>query len=434
MALLTDQTIADVKHAIDFGAIVGDFTDLPTNAGVNPLVRCPFHEDSTPSCRVHLTDNVFRCHGCGESGSAVDFYAKASGLSFPDAIRALAERFNVEVAYVGESEADRSRRVSRRRLLDLAERAATFYHRALIDSDEASVARAELARRGFTRESIERFRLGFAPAGERGLLEAAQAAGFSIDELDSIGIAAVSRRGGHYDRFYGRLIFPVCDLQGAVRGFAGRALSDRQTAKYINSPESPIFTKGDLVYGLALAQKSISERGRVIVAEGYTDVIALHQAGFTEAVGPMGTALTSRQGAAIGEQSRSVFVAYDGDSSGRDGGARAAEVLTTQSGAVVRMIELPAGVDPCELLADEAVDFERFISDACELFPFRVRSVLTGRDRSTPESREAVVDELAPLFAASPAGPARHHQLECAALELGLPVDELRSALIARSG
>ena len=314
MARIKDTSVEAVKSSAEILPLVEDYVRL-RKAGGTYKGLCPFHQEKTPSFTVTPARGTFKCFGCGEGGDAISFVERLENVDFVGAIEHLAKRFGVEIEYEEISpEADRARR-QKERLGQLLERATLFYERLLWESDQAAFVREYLASRGLGDEVCRQFRLGYAPGGPTLTGRAAQE-GFGGDELLAAGLA--NRRGNDY--FNRRLLFPLTDARGNVRGFQARKLHDDDPlqAKYVNSPESDVFKKGDLLYGLDSGRQAIAKQDRAVVVEGNTDVLALRQAGFEPVVASMGTALTERQLRELNRLTKRLFLCFDSDAAGQD--------------------------------------------------------------------------------------------------------------------
>src|SRR4051794_7221782 len=318
--------------------------------------RCPFHEERTPSFSVNPVKGLYYCFGCGARGDAITFVRETQGLDFTGAIEWLADRFNIRPEYEDASPADDERRRRRDRLYALLDQAAVFYERYLWDSQAGSLARDYLAGRGLGEEICREFRLGLALGGNTLSRKAAEK-GFSADDLRDAGLAR--QRGG--DFFQRRLVFPLADARGRVVGFQARRLheDDPLRAKYVNTPESELFHKGSLLYGLDKSRAAISRGDRACVVEGNTDVIALRQAGFEPVVASMGTALTEQQLRELQRLSKNLSLAFDGDAAGESATLRGMELAVAQ-GFDVRVVSLPPGLDP----ADDPAAFQAQLRNA----------------------------------------------------------------------
>ena len=364
MARIKDTSVEAVKSATEILPLVEDFVRL-RKAGGTYKGLCPFHQERTPSFTVSPARGTFKCFGCGEGGDAIAFVEKLEQVDFVGAIEFLASRFGVELEYEEISpEADRARK-RRGRLEQLLERATAFYERVLWDSDQGTLARDYLASRGLGEEVCRAFRLGYAPGGPT-LAKRARDEGYGSDELRAAGL--VRQRGDDY--FSRRLVFPLADNRGKVRGFQARKLHDDDPlqAKYVNSPEGDLFRKGDLLYGLDTARQAIAKEDRAVVVEGNTDVLALRQAGFAPVVASMGTALTEAQLRELGRLTKRLYLCFDADAAGQDATLRGME-LAVKQGFAVHVVTLPKGTDP----ADDPDAFQRQLAAPVSYLVHRVR-------------------------------------------------------------
>jgi DNA primase len=364
MSRIKDSSVEAVKSAAEILPLVEDYVRL-RKAGGTYKGLCPFHQERTPSFTVTPARGTFKCFGCGEGGDAISFVEKLENVDFVGAIEHLAKRFGVEIEYEEISpEADRARR-QKERLGQLLERATAFYERLLWESEQAAFVREYLASRGLGDDVCRQFRLGYAPGGPTLTRRAAQE-GFESDELLAAGLA--NRRGNDY--FNRRLLFPLTEARGNVRGFQARKLHDDDPlqAKYVNSPESDVFKKGDLLYGLDTARQAIAKQDRAVVVEGNTDVLALRQAGFEPVVASMGTALTERQLRELNRLTKRLYLCFDADAAGQDATLRGMELAVSQ-GFDVQIVVLPKGTDP----ADDPAAFERRLHEPVSYPVHRVR-------------------------------------------------------------
>jgi DNA primase len=349
MARIKDSSVEAVKSAAEILPLVEDYVRL-RKAGGTYKGLCPFHQERTPSFTVSPARGTYKCFGCGEGGDAISFVEKLEQVDFVGAIESLAKRFGVEIEYEESSpEADRARR-QKERLGRLLERATVFYERLLWESDQAAFVRKYLASRGLGEDVCRQFRLGYAPGGPT-LTRRALQEGYTQEETLAAGLS--NRRGNDY--FTRRLVFPLADARGNVRGFQARKLHDDDPlqAKYVNSPESDVFKKGDLLYGLDTARQAIAKQDRAVVVEGNTDVLALRQAGFEPVVASMGTALTERQLRELNRLTKRIFLCFDADAAGQEATLRGMELAVAQ-GFDVQIVVLQKGTDP----ADDPAAFE----------------------------------------------------------------------------
>src|SRR5215210_6890084 len=341
MARIRDASVRDAVDAADMVEVVQARTQL-RRSGVRWTGLCPFHDEKTPSFSVNPADKLFYCFGCGKGGDVISFVRETEQLDFAQAVEWLAERFRVTLEY-----------------------AASFYERHLWESPHGQVARDSLAGRGLEEDVCRLYRLGLAPGGAT-LTRKAREKGFSASELSAAGL--VNRRGNDY--FNGRLLFPLADARGRIRGFQARKLreDDPLQAKYVNSPEGELFRKGDMLYGIDRARAEIAKQDRAVVVEGNTDVLALRQAGLEPVVASMGTALTDRQLKELSRLTHKAWLCFDGDAAGEAATLRGMELAAAQ-GFDVRVVALPPGRDPADL-ADE---FDELIGRAESYLSYRVR-------------------------------------------------------------
>ncbi len=378
------------------------------NAGGGSLKGlCPFHDEKSPSFNVNPSKGFFYCFGCGENGDVIDFVMKTDHLTFAEAIERLASRAGITLRYEQGGAAPRQQQGRRTRLVEANQAAAEFYAERLVSSAEAAPGRKFLTERGFDAEVARTFGVGFAPRGWDELVKHLRGKRFTDEELETAGLARTGQRG-MIDRFMGRLLWPIRDISGDVVGFGARRLfdDDRIEAKYLNTPETPIYKKSQLLYGLDLAKKEIARRAQAVIVEGYTDVMACHVAGVPTAIATCGTAfgtehvkvlrrLLMDQNSFHGE----VIFTFDGDAAGQKAAQRAYDDqdqhFTTQTFVAVE----PDGLDPCDLRlqkGDEAV--RELVARRVPLFEFAIRSVLDKHNLETVEGRIAALHAAAPAI------------------------------------
>jgi DNA primase len=413
VARIRNESVEAVKAAADIVQLVEARTRL-RKVGGRYTGLCVFHEEKTPSMSVSPDRGTYYCFGCGAGGDAIRFVQETESLDFVGAIEFLAERFRVPLEYEESSpEADRQRR-QRDRLLALLEQAAAYYERRLWEGDDGAGAREYLASRGLGEEVCRAFRLGLSPAGAL-LATKAKEKGYSRDELAAAGL--VTRRGTDY--FQRRLMFPLADGRGRVIGFQARKMheDDPLRGKYVNSPESDLFRKSNVLYGLHLARQAVAKQDRAVVVEGNTDVIALRQAGLEPVVASMGTALTERQLRELGKLTARVYLCFDGDKAGEDATLRGME-LALKLGLDVRVVALPEGSDP----ADDPGGFEARLADA---EPYAVHRVRLELDRA--RDRQLAYLRVQEVLNGIPESPERHDAWRLANDRLGLTVELRRT-------
>jgi DNA primase len=400
MALISPESLERLKQTADIVEVVSAHTDL-RRQGARWVGLCPFHEERTPSFSVDAQEKLYHCFGCGVGGDVIKFVEEKEGLGFAEAVELLADRYGVELEREQEDPRAEARRQRRRRLEELLDRAAAFYSSFLWDSKEAGRAREYLAGRGLREEVLRGFGVGYAPSAWDTIMLRGQRAGFKVEELRGVGLVQRGRSGGEYDRFRERIMFPIRDRRGRTLGFGGRAMRSDQGAKYVNTAETDFFHKSQLLYGVDRAKGAIAKAGRAVVVEGYTDVLALHQAGVEEAVGVMGTAITGEQVAALSGMVEEVVLALDADSAGQEAMLRAQRVAAGRR-MRLRVAAMPAGEDPAEMIAepDGAERFRALVEAAVELNAFQVGLVLDRTDVSSPTARDRALAEVAPVLAA----------------------------------
>ncbi len=400
---ISDDDIAKVREATDLVALVGERSQM-RQKGREFWCCCPLHHEKTPSFKIDPASQLWHCFGCGEGGDVFGFVMKADELTFPEAVRKLAERAHIDIAFDGEGGYPTSKK---QRLKEVCAGAAAFYHRQLMrGADEASAqARTYLASRGLGGEVPKKWQLGFAP-GQGALVSHLTYQGFTADEMVEANVAVHGRDGRLRDRFFSRVIFPITDAGGEVIAFGGRVIGSGEP-KYLNSQETPIFHKAQVLFGLDKAKAQMASTGTAIVTEGYTDVIAMHQAGIENTVATLGTALTKNHIRTLSRHAgkRIVYI-FDGDAAGQRATERALqfidESITPESGT--RPLEicalcLPEGQDPAEYLASHTPEEMRaLIAGAPPLILFGIERRLARHDRGTAEGRaSACADALAVL-------------------------------------
>ena len=392
MALISPESLERVKQTADIVEVISAHTDL-RRQGARWVGLCPFHEERTPSFSVDAQEKLYHCFGCGVGGDVIKFVEEKEGLGFAEAVELLADRYGVELEREQEDPRAEAQRQQRRRLEQLLERTAAYYASYLWDSEEAGKAREYLAERGLGEEALRAFGVGFAPSAWDKILVRGQQAGFSVEELRGVGLVQRGRSGGEYDRFRSRIMFPIRDRRGRTLGFGGRAMRSDQGAKYVNTAETDFFHKSQMLYGVDLAKAAIAKAARAVVVEGYTDVLALHQAGVEEAVGVMGTAITGEQVATLSGMVEEVVLALDADSAGQEAMLRAQRVAAGRK-MRLRVAAMPAGVDPAEMMAEPggAERFRALVDAAVELTDFQVGLVLDRTDVASPVERDRALE------------------------------------------
>lgn len=386
---ITPQFLDEIRARVAVSDIVGKRVKLQKK-GREFSGLCPFHTEKTPSFTVNDDKAFYHCFGCGAHGDVIRFVTETEGLNFPEAVEKLAGMAGMEVPKATPQERQRAERA--KSLHEACEAAARYFQRQL-DEPGGSAARDYIDQRGLKRETVESFRLGWAPDGRRLLKQALMAEGYPEALLVEAGLLFKPEEGDDsFDRFRGRVMFPIADRRGRVIAFGGRGLGDAKP-KYLNSPETPLFNKGQLLYALDRAREAVRHDADVIVTEGYMDVIALSQAGFHGAVAPLGTALTESQIEELWRLAPEPILCFDGDEAGQRAAARAVDraLPRLQPGLSLRFALLPAGEDPDSLIvAEGAAGFRKVLDGARPLVDWLWRIETAGRQSDTPERRTAI--------------------------------------------
>lgn len=412
--------------AADIVEVVSGYTSL-RKRGATHSGLCPFHQEKTPSFTVSADKGLYYCFGCGEGGNVFTFLERIENLSFVEAAEQLAQRFGVVLEYdqsAGAAERDRG---GEKRILDLLEKTTTFYQRFLWESKEGLGAQKYLESRGLRREVCETFRVGLAPAGWRGLHSKARTQGFTERELEAAGLM-IRQPGKIYDRFRGRLMFPLADHRGRVVGFGGRSLGD-ESPKYLNSPEGPVYRKGRLLYGLFQARRAIAEVDEVLVVEGYTDVLGLHQAGAHNVVASMGTALTDGQLDLVGRFTHNVTFMFDADRAGSEAAVRSGD-LARRHALHPLVVMLPTGTDPADVATSGGADaVAKLTQGKLSLLGYELRKALDAGDLSTVDGRVRVFEVVREILSRSSSPKEREEEMRVVADRLRLSPENVELLL-----
>ncbi|MEA2588731.1 MAG: primase [Actinomycetota bacterium] len=398
-----EQDLAEVRERANLVEVISAHTQLRKAGPRTFKGLCPFHQEKTPSFTVDPAKQVYYCFGCGAGGDVFDFLRGVEGLSFTEAAERLATRLGITLR--SEAGAAPAAGSGRRRLMDAAKAAAAYFTQLLSASPEAAVARRYVESRGFSQDDARAWALGYAPAGRDTLYRYLLGLKFTPDQIVEAGLALVTESGEHRDRFHGRLVFPITDLSGDVVGFGARALGD-EPPKYLNSPETALYHKSKLLYGLDRAKKEMVRAGQAVVCEGYTDVMGLHKVGVTSAVATCGTALGEDHFATIKRFCDRLILAFDADAAGSFASERGFGI-DAKVGVEVLVALLPEGKDPADLaLAPEpeggAAAVEQVIKAAVPLRWFMIEAVLRRHRLDTPESKGKALRDLVPVLSSEP--------------------------------
>ena len=407
--MIPQSFIQELLSRLDIVEVISRHVPLK-KTGKNYIACCPFHREKTPSFTVTPSKQIYKCFGCGAFGDAIRFTMNYEGLNYPEAIKALAGRLGMVVP---EDEEGKKRSAKAKTLYDHMKEAADFYRTNLSKSD---VAINYLKGRGITGETAARYCLGYSPEAWNALKDifGATYENKALQDAEGCGLVICNENGRVYDRFRGRLMFPIRNPRGQVIGFGARTLNGDEHPKYLNSPETPIYHKGVEIYGLYEANDTIRAKHRAIVCEGYMDVIQLSQAGFREAVAALGTSVTSDHVRKLLKITESIYFSFDGDAAGQHALRRGLEAAlpAIADGQAAYFIVLPPEHDPDSLIKEKgAAAFEEAITKALPLSEFFVKTVGEGKDLRTPEGRSAFLKEAKPLIISMRSAPFMRTQL-----------------------
>ncbi|MBL9136870.1 MAG: DNA primase [Verrucomicrobiales bacterium] len=402
MPMISPHTREQIRAASDIVEIIGGYLPL-RRAGANFVALCPFHREKTPSFHVSPSRQAYHCFGCHKGGDVFRFLQDYENLSFVDAAKRLAERAGIRLEF-DDAPGQREERAIQDQLRELHEQITQRWQQALQTDAGGQIARDYLAQRQVPAEAVQVFRLGYAPDAWDDTVNWARGKGWSARLVEQAGLIIPRDPNdpsrGHYDRFRGRLMFPICDEQGRVIGFSGRVLQgDEKTAKYVNSPETPIFTKSRVLYGLDKTKRAILDAGAAIICEGQLDLIACFMAGVQNAVAPQGTALTGDHLRILRRYAQEVLLCFDSDSAGQKAAARVLDELLA-SGLSVRVITVPAPHDPDSYIREHGPEsFRQLAASARDFFEFYLDFLGRQNDLGTDRGRLAVLDAMAVALA-----------------------------------
>jgi DNA primase len=395
MPLIPEGVIDEIQTRSDIAELIGRYVPLK-RSGRHFKANCPFHKERTPSFMVNTDKQIYHCFGCGSGGNIFSFLMQHDRLTFPEAVRQLADHVGVQLPE-RESEPSDS---SHEQLLALMEKVCSYFERTLLAPQQGYTARAYLQKRGVPDSTRLSFRLGFAPCGWDHVLKAASTTGVSSKQLEAAGLV-IQGTSGHYDRFRNRLIFPIMDVRGRVMGFGGRSL-DSQEPKYLNSPETTVYSKGRCLFGLSQAKDAIIAAKTAILVEGYFDCVILAGAGVKHVVSPLGTALTVDHARLLKRYAEHIILAFDPDAAGEIATLRGIDLLV-EVGLNVRVAQLPPGVDPDECLRAYGRErFEQLLSRGKTIFDFLVESATRRYPVQETEGKVRAAQFILPTIAKMP--------------------------------
>ncbi len=394
----SEDFIEQVRFSNDLVDLVSDYTKLKA-AGKGYKGLCPFHNEKTPSFNVNPDQQLYSCFGCGAGGDIFNFVMEIEGVSFVEAIKFLAQRAGLSLPEEIRDPKIKKRNDERKKLLQIHELTAKFYNYLLTNSEVGQQACDYLNNRGFDREIIDRFKLGYAPDRWEGLYKFLKNKGYSDRILVKSGLVISRKKAdGYYDRFRNRAIFTIYNHRGQIIGFGGRKLVADDQPKYLNSPDTVIFDKGKNLYGLNWAKRYIQQSDEAVIMEGYTDVIRAHQFGINNAIASLGTSLTEEQANLLKRYAKRVYIAYDADNAGAKATLRGLDILK-EADLNVMVIRLPNNQDPDEFIENKGgKEFERLKEEALSLVQFKLNSIFSDKDLSLIDDKVQAVKEISPIL------------------------------------
>ncbi|MCR4429859.1 MAG: DNA primase [Tepidanaerobacteraceae bacterium] len=429
MGFYSEDILSEIRSSADIVDVISQYVSLQKR-GDNYVGLCPFHSEKTPSFHVSAEKQLFYCFGCGAGGNVFTFLMKKENINFPEAVRLLADRLNINLP-PNEYERGTSREFRQRReQLRLNKMASEYYHNVLLNTRDGKRGLEYLKKRGITLETIERFRLGYAPPLWDGLIKHFQSMGVDANTLAKLGLAVAKKNAsGFYDRFRDRIIFPIEDAAKNVVGFGGRIIGPGEP-KYLNSPETPVFSKGENLYAISMIKKDPALD--VIIVEGYMDCISLQQSGFTQTVATLGTALTPMQAKLLKNYTGGVILAYDTDSAGQAATMRGMEILARE-GLNVRVLRLAEEKDPDEFIRKKGREaFERQLSEALYYIDYKLYLAKNDTDITAPEGKIKYIKKAVEVLCEIENKVEREVYLQKISSELNIPAQALKDEIIKK--
>jgi DNA primase len=424
--MIDRETVDRILDAADIVDVVSDFVSL-RRSGANLKGLCPFHDEKTPSFMVSPAKQICHCFGCGKGGSPVNFIMEHEQMSYVEALRYLAKKYNIEIHEKELTDEEKAAQTERESLLVLNDFAAQYFEEQLHNTkDGKDIGLSYFYERGFNDATIKKFRLGYSPEDRSAFFTAATKQGYNKKYLFDVGLCIDDRRGGGFDRFHGRVMFPVMNIAGKIIAFGGRTLKKtKDVAKYFNSPESTVYVKNRELYGLFQSKRAIVKEDKCFLVEGYTDVISMHQAGIENVVASSGTSLTEGQIRAIHRFTNNVTVLYDGDSAGIRASLRGIDMLLAE-GLSIKVLLLPEGEDPDSFArTHSASELKQYIADnETDFISFKTKILLEGTERD-PIKRASVIGDVVKSISVIPDAIARSVYAKECSVQLGISEDVL---------
>ncbi len=435
--MIPQETLEQIAAANDIVDVIGAHVQLK-RAGATFKALCPFHQEKSPSFTVNPQRQRYHCFGCGEDGTVFDFVIKYENVDFPTAARRLAERAGIRIVEEERSPGEAREFQLRKRLLALHQEAAEWFHQLLLTAPEAKEARDYLKKRGMTGEVAKRWKIGYAPEGWDAFSKWATAQGYKREEILQSGLVtprdADKPEGDFYDRFRDRVMFPICNDLGEVIAFSGRVLDpEAKAAKYINSPETPLFKKGNVLFGLHKSKRALLDKKCAIILEGQMDLITAFEAGVQNVVAPQGTAFTEKQAGTLKHYADEVILCFDADQAGRKAAERLLPALLGLDFSV-RVMELPPGEDPDSLIRKEGAEaFTARVEAARDYFDFQIDAQASTPEFATPRGKVNFARSIGAVIELIKDPFLREAVLGKVAVRIGVPVAEFWR-LVRRTG
>ncbi|MFW5991845.1 MAG: DNA primase [Halanaerobiaceae bacterium] len=428
MGFTTDDFPEQVKERIDIVEVVSEYVDLK-RSGKNYKGLCPFHQENTPSFTVNPDNQFYYCFGCNTGGDVFNFMMEIENITFRESLKQLADRAGLEMP--GRSKGQKRINKKREKLFQINKLTARYYHYLLSKKKVGEKARRYLADRGYTNGDIEEFHLGFAPDSWRALLKFLQRKGYAEKELLAAGLVLKSNKGTFYDRFRNRIIFPIFNIRDEVLAFGARTIEtgERDTPKYINSPETLIYKKGTTLYGINWARDSIRSTEEAIIMEGYTDVLTARKEGLENVVASLGTALTSSQARLLNRYASTAYIAYDADAAGARATMRGLDILK-QAGLKVKVIQLNEEEDPDDYIREHGQQaFLQKRNQALNLGDYKLKQTIGDKDLADPEKKIETAQKVVEMLVSISDPVEREIYLQKAAEKLDIAPDVLKEKM-----
>ena len=425
--LFSENTLEQIRAASDIVDVIGSYIPLK-KAGANFTALCPFHKEKSPSFNVNASRQIFHCFGCHKGGDVFTFVKDYENISFVDAVKRLADRANIALEFDNNPGAQQTKHV-KESLWQIHEQICQRWQACLANEAAGQIARDYLLKRGVSDDAVKLFRLGAAPEAWDDTVNWAKSKGHDIALMEQSGlIVKKEETGRHYDRFRGRLMFPICDEQARVIGFSGRILTgDEKTAKYVNSPETPIFTKGKVFFGLDKSKRALLDAGCAVVCEGQLDLIACFMAGVQNIVAPQGTALTADHARILKRYVEEVVLCFDADNAGQNAAIRSLDSLLA-AGLAIRVASVPSGKDPDQFIKENGGSaFQQLIESAEGFFDFYLKRLCATNDTATDRGRITVLREFADALQKTRHAVLIDKYAQKIAVRLGVSVDAVRA-------